>query len=112
MATVTTPESRCRWPWTARPVGETRDKSPYAACPSRGAEMVPTLHDLRVSRLWSQRELARRAGVSHVTVVTAETGRRRPLFESVRRLSAALGVSPLEVEEFRQALGLPVEETQ
>ena len=65
---------------------------------------MPTLRELRLGRLWSQRELARRAGVAEWTVVAAEAGRRVPRLVTVRKLAAALGVEWSEVDEFRRAI--------
>ena len=71
---------------------------------------MSTLRALRHSRLLSQRELARRAGVSPSTVLTTETGRRRPALTTIRRLSEALQVPPMDVSEFRDALVNEAEE--
>ena len=65
---------------------------------------MATLREVRLRRLWSQRELARRAGVAEQTVVSAETGRRRPRLVSMRKIAEALGVEWDEVDEFRQAV--------
>ena len=66
-----------------------------------------TLRQARRERLLSIRGLAGRSGVSHVTIIGAERGRRRPSYGTDRRLSDALGVEPHEVAEFRPAMGLP-----
>ena len=52
---------------------------------------------LRQAREYSQRELARRAGVDHNTVAKIESGERgkRPSAEVLAKLAAALGV-PLQ----------------
>ena len=65
---------------------------------------MPTLRELRIARLWSQRELARRAGVAEGTVIFAETGRRLPRLLTMRRIADALGVDWSEVAEFREAV--------
>ena len=65
---------------------------------------MPTLRELRLRRLWSQRELARRAGVAEWTVIAAESGRRVPRLVTVRKLAEALGVEWAEVDEFRAAI--------
>lgn len=62
---------------------------------------MPTLRELRVRHLWSQRELARRAGVSERTVASAEAGQRLPRLLTMRRIADALGVDWNEVAEFR-----------
>ena len=58
----------------------------------------------RVDRLLSVRALADAAGIQHKTLIDLEHGRRRPTYETIRRVSAALGVSPTEVEEFAATL--------
>ena len=65
---------------------------------------MPTLRELRLRRLWSQRELARRAGVAEWTVIAAESGRRVPRLLTVRKIAEALGVDWAEVDEFRAAI--------
>ena len=65
---------------------------------------MPTLRELRLRRLWNQRELAQRAGVAYGTVVSAETGRRQPRLVTMRKIAAALGVEWAEVDAFRAAL--------
>jgi len=62
------------------------------------------LRELRVRRLLSTRELARKAGVSTSTIHTIETGKTVPRLSVVRKLSEALEVSPEEVDEFREAM--------
>ncbi len=62
---------------------------------------MPTMKALRIARLWSQRELASRAGVSENTVINIETGRRLPRLLTMRRIADALGVDWNEVAEFR-----------
>ena len=70
---------------------------------------MPTLRELRIGRLWSQRELAERAGVAEGTVVSAETGKRLPRLLTMRRIADALGVDWREVDEFRAAVEDAVE---
>ena len=65
---------------------------------------MATLREERVRRLLSVRALAKRAGVAPTTVHLIETGRRRPQYLTIHRLSEALGVDPVEVEEFRAVL--------
>ncbi|RAG81661.1 transcriptional regulator, SARP family protein [Streptacidiphilus pinicola] len=50
------------------------------------------LREQRVSMGWSQDELAERSGVSARSIVSLETGRRRPRLSSVVQLADALGV--------------------
>ena len=63
-----------------------------------------TLREERVRRLLSIRQLAERAGVAPTTVHLLETGRRRPQYLTIEKLSRALGVEPAAVTEFREAL--------
>ncbi len=65
---------------------------------------MPTLRELRLRRLWSQRELARRAGVAEWTVIAAESGRRVPRLLTMRKIAEALDVDWAEVDEFRAAM--------
>ncbi|MDP9363207.1 MAG: helix-turn-helix domain-containing protein [Chloroflexota bacterium] len=62
------------------------------------------LREWRIERLLSVRALAEAAGVQHKTVIDLEHGRRRPTYETIRRMSEALGVVPGEVEEFAATL--------
>ena len=63
-----------------------------------------TLREARARRLLSLRQLAERAGVAPTTVHLIEAGRRLPHPGTIRKLAAALGVAPAEVEEFRAAM--------
>lgn len=47
----------------------------------------------------SQRALAKRAGVAPSTVYEAETGRRTPELESLKKIAAALGVKVADLLE-------------
>ena len=58
----------------------------------------------RRTRLWSIRELAQRAGVATRTINDIELGRTTPSLVTIRKLSEALGMDPLEVDEFRDAI--------
>ncbi len=69
----------------------------YSATPT-------TLKRARTERLMTVRALATAAGVSTHTVHEVETGKRPPRFGTIKRLSAALGVDPAEVAEFRAVL--------
>jgi transcriptional regulator with XRE-family HTH domain len=62
------------------------------------------LREARRRRLMSIRALAEKAGVSPTTVQYAESGRRSPGFRSIRDLSAALEMDPLEIAEFRAVI--------
>jgi transcriptional regulator with XRE-family HTH domain len=65
---------------------------------------MPTLRELRLGLLLSQRDLAKKAGVAPKTVVDLELGRQEPRLRTMRLLAEALGVEPLEIDEFRQAI--------
>jgi transcriptional regulator with XRE-family HTH domain len=65
---------------------------------------MATLRELRLSLALSQRDLARKAGVAPKTIVDLELGRQEPRLLTMRRLAEALGVEPLEIEEFRRAI--------
>jgi DNA-binding XRE family transcriptional regulator len=65
---------------------------------------VPSLRELRLRKMWSQRDLAREAGVTQKTIVDLELGRVEPHLKTMRKLTAALGIEPLEVAEFQQAI--------
>ena len=71
---------------------------------------VKTLGQLRRERLLTIRSLAAAAGASPRTVLQVEHGERTPQPGTIKRLSAALGVEPAHVREFRRAMGLPEEE--
>jgi transcriptional regulator with XRE-family HTH domain len=67
-------------------------------------EALP-LVTLRKRRLLSQRDLARSAGVALSTVYLLEAGKtERATFKVMRSVSAALGVPPEAIAEFRRAL--------
>jgi transcriptional regulator with XRE-family HTH domain len=59
--------------------------------------MNANVHRLRELRALSQRELAARANLSVTTVNRIETGKRKPIPRTVRRLAEALGVTPQEL---------------
>jgi len=50
------------------------------------------------------RQLARKAGISPTTIYLLETHQRTPQLLTAYKLSQALGVSPEEIEEFRQVM--------
>ena len=62
------------------------------------------LRRVRLERLLSTRGLARAAGCTQATVISTERGRRQPSFETIRRLSQALGVEPTSVAEFARVI--------
>jgi transcriptional regulator with XRE-family HTH domain len=59
--------------------------------------MNANVRRLRVLRALSQRELAARAKLSVTTVNRIETGQRKPIPRTVRKLAEALGVVPEEL---------------
>ena len=59
--------------------------------------MNANVRRLRVLRALSQRELAARAKLSVTTVNSIETGQRKPIPRTVRKLAEALGVVPEEL---------------
>jgi DNA-binding XRE family transcriptional regulator len=65
---------------------------------------MATLRTLRRRQLLSQRDLARKAGVTASTIYLIETGRTEPRLKIMRLICDALGVSPMEIDEFRNSL--------
>ena len=65
---------------------------------------MPTLREVRIRKLLSLRELAKRADVAQRTIVEAEAGRQLPRPTTMRKLAEALGVVPEEIDEFRAAI--------
>ncbi len=65
---------------------------------------MKTLREWRVGQLLGVKALARKAGVSNTTIIQIERGEQVPTFRTIRRLSDALSVDPLEVTEFAAAL--------
>jgi len=63
-----------------------------------------TLKQVRTARMLTVRGLAEKAGVSLAATHEAETGKRRPRFGTIKRLSDALGVEPESITEFRAVL--------
>ncbi len=59
--------------------------------------MNANIRRLRELRALSQRDLAARAKLSVTTVNRVETGQRKPMPRTVRRLAEALGVTPEEL---------------
>jgi transcriptional regulator with XRE-family HTH domain len=52
-----------------------------------------TVRAIRLEKLWSQAELAERAGVTIATLSRLERGHQRPHFTTLAKLAKALGVS-------------------
>ncbi len=59
---------------------------------------MSTLKEMREARFLSQRDLAKKAGVSVVTISRIERGLHYPRFCTLRWLAAALDVWPGEIE--------------
>jgi transcriptional regulator with XRE-family HTH domain len=57
----------------------------------------PTLRQARVSKLMSANELSKLAGVAASTVLDIEAG-AKPRLSTIRKLAAALEMSPTDVE--------------
>jgi transcriptional regulator with XRE-family HTH domain len=66
---------------------------------------LASLEVTRRRQLLSQRALAERSGVSESTIYAIE-GRKstHPRLEVMRKLCDALGVEPMDVDEFRRAV--------
>ena len=61
-------------------------------------------------RLLTVRALAEAAGVSALTVIQLGAGKRKPRSGTIKAISAALGVDPEQVLEFRSAMGYQTSE--
>jgi DNA-binding XRE family transcriptional regulator len=61
---------------------------------------MKTLREHRHAAFLSIEDLAAKAGVSTKTIVETEHGRTQPKFRTIRKISEALGVDPMEIEEF------------
>jgi transcriptional regulator with XRE-family HTH domain len=58
----------------------------------------------RQTKLMSIRDLAEAAGVAPQTIVTAESGKRRPHPSTMLKIAEALGVDAKEIDEFAEAI--------
>jgi transcriptional regulator with XRE-family HTH domain len=65
---------------------------------------MASLREIRLRQALSQRDLAQQAGVAPKTVVDLELGRQEPRLRTIRKLAAALGVPPQEIDEFQRAI--------
>lgn len=61
---------------------------------------MKTLREHRHAKFMSIEDLAAKAGVSTKTIVDLEHGRTQPKFRTIRKISEALGVDPMEIAEF------------
>jgi transcriptional regulator with XRE-family HTH domain len=62
------------------------------------------LAEARRTRLMSIRALADKADVATKTINDVELGRTTPSLLTIRKVSEALGMDPLVIDEFRQAI--------
>jgi transcriptional regulator with XRE-family HTH domain len=67
--------------------------------------MRRSIQTLRRERGWSQRELAQRLGISHMSISHWETGRNEPSARQLRGLAMAFGV-PMESIAFEKEAAL------
>lgn len=58
----------------------------------------------RRNQLLSQRDLAKKAGVTASTIYLIEAGRTTPRLSIMRRLADALHVNPQDIDEFQHAI--------
>ena len=59
---------------------------------------MATLKELRGQKFITQAELAKKAEIGRDTVNQVERGRQKPSFLTIRKLAAALGVAPGQIE--------------
>ena len=52
----------------------------------------------RVKHAWGVRRLARQADVDEVTIYRIEDGTRQPRMDTIRKLAAAMGLTPEELQ--------------
>jgi transcriptional regulator with XRE-family HTH domain len=64
---------------------------------------MPSLREARLQALLSIRQLARRAGIAPTTIYLLETHQRTPQLLTIYKLSRALDVDPIDIDEFRDA---------
>jgi transcriptional regulator with XRE-family HTH domain len=65
------------------------------------------LRECRERRLWTQRELAAKAGISAWQVNRIERGVHRPRLSTIRRLAEALDVAPDDLVAWDEAVVRP-----
>lgn len=58
----------------------------------------------RRNRLLSQRDLAKKAGITASTIYLIENGRTTPRIDIMRKISTALNVEPQSIDEFRRSI--------
>jgi DNA-binding XRE family transcriptional regulator len=59
--------------------------------------MSNNLRELRIKSCLSQRDLAKKSGITTSTIVTIEKCRHHPQFITIRKLAKALGVETSEL---------------
>ena len=59
---------------------------------------MPTLKEIRERKFISQDDLSKLSGITAATISRLETGKEKPRFVTIRKLAAALGVEPGEIE--------------
>lgn len=57
------------------------------------------LREIRLEHVLTQDELAAKAGVSNKTIVELEAGRTQPHQQTIRKLAAALEMSPRDLAQ-------------
>ncbi len=70
---------------------------------------VRPLRQWREIRVMTMEELAEKSGLSRHTILRLEAGKHKPTARTVKGLMAALGVDPLQIAEYRRAVGLEEE---
>jgi transcriptional regulator with XRE-family HTH domain len=55
---------------------------------------MPTVRELRERKALTQNDLAERAGISRMTVISIEHGKKSPIASVRRKLAEALGAEP------------------
>ncbi len=66
--------------------------------------MPRPLKEVRQERRVGVRRLSQGAPVAPRTIITTEKGESTPSLDTIRKISRFLGVDPVEVSEFREAL--------
>ena len=59
---------------------------------------MKSLRVLRQRLFLTQPELAKKAGISHITLSRLENNKQKPAFRTIRKLAKALGVEPGEIK--------------
>jgi DNA-binding XRE family transcriptional regulator len=89
--------------WTPYPrvIAAPHDKTPLAQLPRRGWSLnVEVIDRERLLRGWTQRELARQAGVDQGTLSDLLAGRRRPTLGTVQAICTSLRLTLAQVIAF------------